>query len=136
MTPERLAYLRALASEGRAIADAASPAPWGYSCVYSVLDDDLNEICSVRGDGDMRFIADARTRVPALADGVEELAAEVERLQAVMGSMRPIARQHRAEIDILRRLERAVFCGDALACSPDVPAIMSEYLKFWKERQQ
>lgn len=34
------------------------------------------------------------------------------------------------ELAILRRLERAVFSGNALACSPEVPKILIEYLKW------
>ncbi len=36
----------------------------------------------------------------------------------------------KAELTILRRLERAVFTGDALSCSPDVPQILTEYLEW------
>jgi len=38
-----------------------------------------------------------------------------------------------SELAILRSLERAVFCGDALACSPKVPPILNEYLAWSKE---
>jgi hypothetical protein len=35
-----------------------------------------------------------------------------------------------AEAEILRRLEQAVFMGDAAACSPDVPLLLTEYLEW------
>lgn len=40
------------------------------------------------------------------------------------------------ELEILRRLERAVFAGDALACSPLVPLILTEYLIWSRESQR
>lgn len=103
MTPTEALHL---AQSARADADAATPAPWqfdgrdidqmtdggkGYPLgVYPDSKeialgrcDECGNYCGILEDADATWIASARSTVPLLADAVEKLVAENERLNAV-----------------------------------------------------
>lgn len=96
MTPLDIPTLRALAAAARERADKATAGPWRTNgpCVLSARQGgDL--VCSVAGQespeerlSTLRFIAAARTDVPALAAALEQAVAEVERLRAEIDSLR------------------------------------------------
>lgn len=91
MTPLDIPTLRALAAAARERADKATAGPWRTNgpCVLSARQGgDL--VCSVAGQespeerlSTLRFIAAARTDVPALADALGAALDEVRRLRNV-----------------------------------------------------
>jgi hypothetical protein len=78
----------------------------------------LRGVCDAWDEGDMTRGANARRdAVAILADADGTQAAEAWQ-------------RDQDELSILRRLEQVVFAGDAAACSPKVPAILTEYLEW------
>lgn len=84
-----------------------------YRCQECNSTEDSNGNCACPPDGFTRTdYDDMQTYIAELEGDRDRLASEVE---------------------ILRRLESAVFSGDALACSPAVPPILDEYLAWCRE---
>jgi len=65
-------------------------------------------------------------------DAVDRLRVNIAAILADTDSMKAgeAYQRDQDELAILRRLEQAVFAGDAQACSPKVPAILTEYLEW------
>lgn len=98
MTPDRPAEIRQQAAEDAQIAARATPGPWRYDDMGYVWGPQMEMVADHGGDEDEQItrmrgvgaqlpldengkaIAHARTAVPRLAAAVEELAAEVKRL--------------------------------------------------------
>jgi hypothetical protein len=84
-----LTTLRALATEARQRADAATPGPWRFIryphrdivCTVGDVGSPSKDVGDFVRRGDGVFAASARTDVPALCDAVEALAGEVERIR-------------------------------------------------------
>lgn len=80
----------------------------------ALVDDRGPDLLRLERDTALRFLTDEQAKSAALE----------ERLSALV-----------CELAILRNLERAVFAGNALACSPKVPPILDEYHRWHIERE-